>query len=162
MCQCGTITQGDERRRHKRRRNDGLKQALFIDSQTLHAREQGGAFQPQPLGCALRPGDHAVGLLQHAHNALIFIFSLFRKRGCGHGCFRESNLWQGELEHVPARQQNLSLIHISEPTRQAEISYAVFCLKKKKKKQTRKKKKKKYKETNERLEQETKPEKTAK
>ena len=30
----------------------------------------------------------------------------------------------------------LSLIHISEPTRQAEISYAVFCLKKKKKKQS--------------------------
>ena len=28
--------------------------------------------------------------------------------------------------------QYLSLIHISEPTRQAEISYAVFCLKKKK------------------------------
>ena len=34
----------------------------------------------------------------------------------------------------------LSLIHISEPTRQAEISYAVFCLKKKK----NKKKKKQY------------------
>src|SRR5674476_1506561 len=31
-------------------------------------------------------------------------------------------------------QEMLSLIHISEPTRQAEISYAVFCLKKKKKK----------------------------
>src|SRR5678810_1446633 len=31
----------------------------------------------------------------------------------------------------------LSLIHISEPTRQAEISYAVFCLKKKKKKTLR-------------------------
>ena len=31
-------------------------------------------------------------------------------------------------------EYNLSLIHISEPTRQAEISYAVFCLKKKKKK----------------------------
>ena len=29
-------------------------------------------------------------------------------------------------------QYILSLIHISEPTRQAEISYAVFCLKKKK------------------------------
>src|SRR5674476_1646900 len=27
----------------------------------------------------------------------------------------------------------IGLIHISEPTRQAEISYAVFCLKKKKK-----------------------------
>ena len=36
----------------------------------------------------------------------------------------------------------LSLIHISEPTRQAEISYAVFCLKKKKKKNKIKKKKK--------------------
>ena len=39
----------------------------------------------------------------------------------------------------------LSLIHISEPTRQAEISYAVFCLKKKtkakKKKNIHKKKK---------------------
>ena len=33
-----------------------------------------------------------------------------------------------------AAQLSLSLIHISEPTRQAEISYAVFCLKKKKKK----------------------------
>ena len=30
----------------------------------------------------------------------------------------------------------LSLIHISEPTRQAEISYAVFCLKKKKTQET--------------------------
>src|SRR5678810_1318976 len=39
----------------------------------------------------------------------------------------------------------LSLIHISEPTRQAEISYAVFCLKKKKKKKKNKKKKKKKK-----------------
>src|SRR5678809_1167021 len=42
--------------------------------------------------------------------------------------------------HIPERIDEqgtiykLSLIHISEPTRQAEISYAVFCLKKKKKK----------------------------
>src|SRR5678809_1629217 len=35
----------------------------------------------------------------------------------------------------------LSLIHISEPTRQAEISYAVFCLKKKTKKRRKKKQK---------------------
>ena len=34
---------------------------------------------------------------------------------------------------------DLSLIHISEPTRQAEISYAVFCLKKKNKKNEKKK-----------------------
>ena len=33
----------------------------------------------------------------------------------------------------------LSLIHISEPTRQAEISYAVFCLKKKKKEEKKQK-----------------------
>ena len=38
-----------------------------------------------------------------------------------------------------ASADELSLIHISEPTRQAEISYAVFCLKKKKKKQAKKK-----------------------
>ena len=53
---------------------------------------------------------------------------------------------------VECRERGLSLIHISEPTRQAEISYAVFCLKKKKKtkqekkenkQQTKKKKKKK-------------------
>src|SRR5665213_537646 len=39
----------------------------------------------------------------------------------------------GNVEHVRctlrAAAVNLSLIHISEPTRQAEISYAVFCLK---------------------------------
>src|SRR5665213_4022680 len=35
---------------------------------------------------------------------------------------------------TPPVPKNLSLIHISEPTRQAEISYAVFCLKKKNKK----------------------------
>ena len=34
------------------------------------------------------------------------------------------------LEHA---MLDLSLIHISEPTRHAQISYAVFCLKKKKK-----------------------------
>ena len=38
---------------------------------------------------------------------------------------------KGEIIYLPIYY--LSLIHISEPTRQAEISYAVFCLKKKKK-----------------------------
>ena len=39
------------------------------------------------------------------------------------------------LKNLPCQTflLRLSLIHISEPTRQAEISYAVFCLKKKKK-----------------------------
>ena len=37
------------------------------------------------------------------------------------------------IDDVDQHILELSLIHISEPTRQAEISYAVFCLKKKKK-----------------------------
>eukprot|EP00658_Telonema_sp_P-2_P053031 TRINITY_DN41424_c0_g1_i1.p1 TRINITY_DN41424_c0_g1~~TRINITY_DN41424_c0_g1_i1.p1 ORF type:complete len:106 (+),score=25.20 TRINITY_DN41424_c0_g1_i1:87-404(+) len=38
------------------------------------------------------------------------------------------------LSHKIGRQKDLSLIHISEPTRLLSISYAVFCLKKKKQK----------------------------
>ena len=38
----------------------------------------------------------------------------------------------GRKWHGPPFDKVLSLIHISEPTRQAESSYAVFCLKKKK------------------------------
>src|SRR5674476_132180 len=59
---------------------------------------------------------------------------------------RDGLLVHGHLDVVPAEAADwvidpfaaeivdgyvLSLIHISEPTRQAEISYAVFCLKKK-------------------------------
>src|SRR5450756_840453 len=36
------------------------------------------------------------------------------------------------LQNLPQPYQDLSLIHISEPTRLGMISYAVFCLKKKK------------------------------
>ena len=43
----------------------------------------------------------------------------------------DSEVTDEELEKL-AKGVVLSLIHISEPTRQAEISYAVFCLKKKK------------------------------
>ena len=39
---------------------------------------------------------------------------------------------ESHLLNIGVREDlRLSLIHISEPTRQAEISYAVFCLKKK-------------------------------
>src|SRR5674476_1205879 len=41
--------------------------------------------------------------------------------------YRERIVWRRH----GGQYQRLSLIHISEPTRQAEISYAVFCLKKK-------------------------------
>src|SRR5665647_468232 len=40
---------------------------------------------------------------------------------------------------APPYWEDLSLIHISEPTRRTPISYAVFCLKKKKKKKFNKK-----------------------
>ena len=38
------------------------------------------------------------------------------------------------IQLIEAPDEDLSLIHISEPTRRRGISYAVFCLKKKKKK----------------------------
>src|SRR5450759_4594346 len=38
-----------------------------------------------------------------------------------------------QANYISRIAQNLSLIHISEPTRLGMISYAVFCLKKKKK-----------------------------
>ena len=40
-----------------------------------------------------------------------------------------SKLQSADLSSLP--ELSLSLIHISEPTRHAQISYAVFCLKKK-------------------------------
>eukprot|EP00658_Telonema_sp_P-2_P006285 TRINITY_DN12404_c0_g1_i3.p1 TRINITY_DN12404_c0_g1~~TRINITY_DN12404_c0_g1_i3.p1 ORF type:complete len:108 (+),score=31.43 TRINITY_DN12404_c0_g1_i3:623-946(+) len=47
--------------------------------------------------------------------------------------------WVCVSEDVVVRPIDLSLIHISEPTRLLSISYAVFCLKKKKKKKKYKK-----------------------
>ena len=60
-------------------------------------------------------------------------------RGMVGSAIRRQLEQRGDVELV------LSLIHISEPTRQAEISYAVFCLKKKKKKQKKKNNKEKEK-----------------
>src|SRR5678810_1015465 len=49
-----------------------------------------------------------------------------------HGCTRTGHQAFASLSRTSAwHGPSLSLIHISEPTRQAEISYAVFCLKKK-------------------------------
>src|SRR5678809_1029676 len=50
--------------------------------------------------------------------------------------YKRQITWRPSCFASPTSQRKsgcLSLIHISEPTRQAEISYAVFCLKKKKK-----------------------------
>ena len=50
-----------------------------------------------------------------------------------------TQLNKDSLVIMGSKSGDLSLIHISEPTRQAEISYAVFCLKKKKKKKRKNK-----------------------
>src|SRR5450756_2669542 len=52
-----------------------------------------------------------------------------RHREPRHGARHPHRRTAGDWWHV----DNLSLIHISEPTRLGMISYAVFCLKKKKK-----------------------------
>src|SRR5450756_1142110 len=52
----------------------------------------------------------------------------------GWRCHRPGR-WAPPFDHRPELQ--LSLIHISEPTRLGMISYAVFCLKKKKRHRTR-------------------------
>ena len=49
--------------------------------------------------------------------------------------YRNKSRMQQAIDYIQknyAADLNVSLIYISEPTRQAEISYAVFCLKKKK------------------------------
>ena len=59
----------------------------------------------------------------------------------GYGGTQLRSKMTNSIAKVDNSTLSLSLIHISEPTRQAEISYAVFCLKKKKNKNTIKKKK---------------------
>src|SRR5678809_636972 len=62
----------------------------------------------------------AVARLNHPHIVQVYDFGT------------EGDLAYIVMEFIEGKELKLSLIHISEPTRQAEISYAVFCLKKKK------------------------------
>src|SRR5660398_222255 len=83
-----------------------------------------------------------------------FVNSVNKTRPCSEGaetptsaaCLRTPQTGINAL-CLPAcpHKRDLSLIHISEPTRLRRISYAVFCLKKKKKKKRNKKKKEKQK-----------------
>ena len=70
----------------------------------------------------LRLRDHDPEELSHYSNATTDIEFLFP--------FGWGELWGIADRTDFDLTQHLSLIHISEPTRQAEISYAVFCLKK--------------------------------
>ncbi len=56
---------------------------------------------------------------------------------CDEGLFRKDlyyrlSVFPLEIPSLQQRSEDLSIIHISEPTRPERISYAVFCLKKKK------------------------------
>ena len=72
------------------------------------------------VACAKKHGMDALAITDHGvmYGALDF-YEAAKKEG---------------VKPIIGCEVYLSLIHISEPTRQAEISYAVFCLKKKKKK----------------------------
>ena len=72
-------------------------------------------------------GDLQQGLIMGAALELIFLGVV----SIGGATPSDSNMGS-VLGTAFAMSMHLSLIHISEPTRQAEISYAVFCLKKKK------------------------------
>src|SRR5665213_2157264 len=85
----------------------------------------------RPLRC------QPVTLMQHAHAHQQHQYLVVR---CPRAYIHPDQLVQQrhhvllieEWQSLHYRAAQLSLIHISEPTRQAEISYAVFCLKKKK------------------------------
>ena len=84
--------------------------------------EAPGSDDPIPTGRALvatRPGGQALAV----HLGL----------GSTDGTAGGRRLGRPETDLLDSgNPQLLSLIHISEPTRHAQISYAVFCLKKKK------------------------------
>ena len=66
---------------------------------------------------------------------LVSAKEMLQKAKAGHyavGQFNINNLEWTKAILLTAQENNLSLIHISEPTRRTPISYAVFCLKKKK------------------------------
>src|SRR5665213_2616195 len=87
-------------------------------------QEDDGAFGADTFGRAfgigMGHGEHTGGTGAVVIRAIVNIVAVGQRRA--------------ETDVIEVRADDnvfLSLIHISEPTRQAEISYAVFCLKKK-------------------------------
>src|SRR5674536_384874 len=56
---------------------------------------------------------------------------VYKRQSIDHTAARSPKLLYWARTGSPAADPDLSLIHISEPTRLLSISYAVFCLKKK-------------------------------
>ena len=86
-------------------------------------------------------------LLEPFHKFIVYNLLGFFHKGTKRRRFHEAFIFipRKNIKTSFAAALALSLIHISEPTRQAEISYAVFCLKKKKIKIIKRKREKKMK-----------------
>src|SRR5665648_1228196 len=85
-----------------------------------------------------RLGDDRAGTIKEA--ILSAMLWAEEELGIGNGSQKWDVAWKKLIEILAdknislKKSEELSLIHISEPTRLGMISYAVFCLKKKKKK----------------------------
>ena len=87
----------------------------------FYSSQAGSSAQTVFRYAATMQDDVDPAALQHALEKTAGVFPNFNV------CLRSGMFWH----YLEQSAQVLSLIHISEPTRQAEISYAVFCLKKK-------------------------------
>src|SRR5674476_1438610 len=104
--------------------NAGVFFKLGLQAQQEQLRQEHQAHVPMPSG----PG--AVFVVIQSEFRFVFLKTAFN--GPARATDAHQFAHRGRLRSVAQGIFDLSLIHISEPTRQAEISYAVFCLKKKK------------------------------
>ena len=72
-------------------------------------------------------------LLEAGHDVAAVVTQPDKPKGRGKELLMTPVKAEAVKHDIPVFQPELSLIHISEPTRRTPISYAVFCLKKKKK-----------------------------
>src|SRR5450756_2600289 len=134
--QCATGIQGERGSREVRRNSEKEKaeqrQPAFVSAgvEIGHVRVEIGTV-PLPDE-ALRVLGVLVLLDRRYLAAVEPYHGVCHLRDCGVMCHDQevAFLLAGDVAHEP---QDLSLIHISEPTRLGMISYAVFCLKNKKK-----------------------------
>src|SRR5678809_457166 len=125
--------QNDQRKERRARAGSPHDAALFVADDLDDRRRRRApprAFE-EPL--LLLPGELVE--VEPPHRARLYHARVFR-RVCGFlvvlaACWDPNPAQQGvDSGPVTSTIPSLSLIHISEPTRQAETSYAVFCLKK--------------------------------
>src|SRR5450759_3304937 len=76
-----------------------------------------------------RHQEHSVDTVQERNNRLYLRSGVDSDPSADAGPFQELKRPEWEPRRLHVKEQLLSLIHISEPTRLGMISYAVFCLK---------------------------------